>query len=72
MGLPVLLATAGCGRILCGADLGGGRMNQIADQMVAEREREKFRTRIHPTATIQGDVAFDDDTTIGPYCTIGS
>lgn len=47
-------------------------MNQIADQMVAERERQKFRQRIHPTATIRGDVTFDDETIIGPYATVGS
>lgn len=44
----------------------------VADHMVAEAIARKRKGSIHPTATIQGDVAFDDETTIGPYCTIGS
>ena len=42
------------------------------DETLAKIKDLRERGSVHPTATIQGDVAFDEYTTIGPYCTIGS
>lgn len=42
------------------------------DETMAKIKALRERGQVHPTATIHGDVAFDDGTTIGPYCTIGS
>lgn len=42
------------------------------DATLAKIKDLRERGSVHPTATIQGDVAFDEFTTIGPYCTIGS
>jgi UDP-3-O-[3-hydroxymyristoyl] glucosamine N-acyltransferase len=44
----------------------------VAEHMMAQHIASKWQGKIHPTATIHGDVRFDDETTIGPYCTIGS